>query len=588
MTDMESIPAPTSLRLVSRNLILAVALVLSAHVPMLFSDTAIVDGAVIKYAQHTKEYDAFRMNGDTQGHPYVVEFHIALGRLPGAWYFYRLISFVCFGEATFGIYWVLRASSTLSECEAALIAAMSLLFPSLALWQEPIMVVQAMCITAFWCAGAMRLRQLRDGTASWAAHVVTTALFAFAFITESLLAYHFVLFSFLFLSLTSERTLTTATRFVRDNLWYLALPFLFFVAKSVLFPKHGRHVEYNRPLIEDLPLLIGKGVVVNGKRMIVDQFADLARFAVADPLSFAVLSVVALAVTFATFARFSRVDGPRHSFRTAAFAIGFAAAAYIMAVLPYSAVNKFPLLNSIASRHSALIYVPLSAAFVILLRNLTANEAVRRYVLAAVLGLLTVLTLRNHMALENHHVKLVGITENLRGNESQLADVVVFRDRTKLGVNEPLRTFDSGWVMYQAFNNRRHLGFDARLFDAESIAAADQDRDFKAMTYRDYRFDGRISRVNVELRNPQSEVQTYLNYLFRSSDDRKQYARSLIKLHIEPPSPPGPDDYRSSSVRSAPGDFTRPGRSIALAIKSLWSWSTVSRRHDSLVARSHT
>lgn len=537
MTSSSPMMTAISLRIQSRSLLAAVFLVLLIHLPMLFSDTILWDSAIIKHVHDTQDYEPYRLHGSLEGNTHIVESHIAVGRLPGAWRFYRIVAFACMGLIVVGLYQVLIVCSIFSPQEAALITALSLMFPSLVLWQEPIMIFQPLSLAAFWCAAAWRIRQIRNGRASLIAHFFTTLLFIVGLITESLLVFQYVLFSYLFLTLSPEWTWRRGIVFVRDNLWYLVLPVLYFFGKRMLTQAHGRLAGYNSLRPSDLPYLLTKGWIVNVKRMVLDQLVDLARFIENEPLFFLALSAVALLATAAIYSQLCRSEGRRLSFRTAAAAIGFAAFAYAAAVFPYAAVNKFPLLDQFVARHATLTYLPLSAALVILLRFLFADRRVGGYLSALALGLLILLTLRSEIRLQNQYIKVLGIVENLRGQEAQLTGVVVFQDQTGMGIKETLRTYELGWMMHTAFGNRRHLGLDNAALTADSIAEWDSKEEYKAIFYRDYQFDGTASRVVVDLAAPKNDGGTYCTYLSKSAEDRKQYARSLIRLRIQGPQP---------------------------------------------------
>lgn len=523
-------------RNIRRPIVLAVTIVLLAHLPSLICDTVLWDSAAIKYMQETGIYEGVRARASQEGIPYVGEFHIEFGRLPYAWNLYRVLGFGCLATATIGIYLVLKSCPGLSTSEAAAISAMSMLFPSFVLWEEPIMILQATCMAVFWLASAWRLRQLQRPSVQPLAVAATALLFLFSFMNESLLVFFYIVLAYFSFCVPSELPLRQrAEAFVRRNWLFALLPFFFFFTKRALAPTHSLYSNYNSIRLKDLPVLVVKGMVVNAKRMLFDQGLDFVRFMREQPAFFLALGCVSLGAALVLSKRLFSSSLQRPAERKVVAMLTFCALAYCAAAFPYAVVGKFPLINNFNSRLAILIFVPISAAFVIALTSATSRTGIIRGVYGLAIGMLFLLTLRDHVLWQNRFIKYLAIRENLREREADLASTIVFKDEARFGMPETFLVYELNWIMYHAWNNLRHLGFDASRSTPEIRKLWRENAAQKATIYPDYQDDGRISRVTIRSGNALGELQIYTKYFTSPPAERGDFLRSLVQLQIEPP-----------------------------------------------------
>jgi hypothetical protein len=517
-------------------LIATLSVVLLAHLPMLICDTVLWDSAAIKYMQESGVNEGVRARASQEGMPYVGEFHIAFGRLPYAWHLYRFAAFGCFAATTIGIYLVLSVCPGLSKNEAAAISAMSLLFPSFVLWQEPIMIFQALCVAVFWIAAAWRLQQLRRPAAPPLAVAATIVLFFFSFIIESLLVFFYVVLAYFFFATPSVLPFKSrVVEFVRRNWLFAIIPFVFFFAKRAAAPTHSIYSTYNSIHLNDLPMLVIKGLVANAKRMLIEQALDLVRFAREQPSFFLGLACLCVVPAVVLSTRLFPASPRPSAGRKILPMLLFCGAAYCAAVFPYAVVGKFPLVNNFNARLAILIWVPISAAFVIAVSSWTSRPRIVQAVYGIALGLLILLTVRDQVLWQNRFIKYLAVRENLRDSEADLANTIIFTDQARFGMPETFLVYELNWIMYHAWNNLRHLGFDAARSTPEMMALWRNNAEQKATIYPDFQYDGRISRVTILPGRSVGEWEIYRKYFWGPRAELGDFLRSLVQLHIEPP-----------------------------------------------------
>jgi hypothetical protein len=460
---------PREGRLVLKAVLLLIGFTALAHLPLLVSDSIMWDSMPLANAIEEDNFDLLYRVFRSGGLPQSYYLHSALGHVPNYLLAYKLTAYFSLLGATVCIFWLCLSVRFLGLPEAFAIAAIAAVYPFYGFWQEMISITYGVCYFLFLLAACCYSQYLSDPPTSKRWLVLSLLLFMASFSMQSLLVCFYALFLFFFLRQEQGYGIAAAWRFCLRNAAALATPVVFFVAVRLLFPTHGTYEAYNK--IELSPVNLAKWLVVVPKRLVVDPVKDLA-FAGREPLFFLALVGFSLAVLWPAWWAM-RLPSRRLSGRQFALTLGYAVLLYYLAMLPYSIVGKFPVINTYFSRHGMLAAVPIAIGLVVVLRFTLRNDWLFGAGVGMALVFCLVLQTRGYILWQNRYIKYLAVLEYLEHHPDELAGFVVLEDKADFGMPEQFRTTEINWLTKRAYGNERHMGFDALNFTQDSFHRMD-------------------------------------------------------------------------------------------------------------------
>jgi hypothetical protein len=522
----------------------AVLFALAFHVPLVVSDSVLWDDVTIVHAVETGQSEMLVEQFSDAGAPHWGAMHAALGRLPGAKYWYKAIALACLLGATGCVAWLLSRDPRLSPAEAMLIAVMAAACPLYSQWQGLIMLPYAICYLFFFAGAACYRRHFDKGRwiSLWA--VAALGLLAVSFTIESFGVFFYGVLGWFFLG--GQGAWSEKFRLALRQAPALLLPAAVYFGKRWLFPMRDAYANYNR--IEWSVGSLAEGVEDFLKRSLLDPPEALARFAAAELLFFAALAAGGLAIAVACLAvaglpplRTRRDDG--RLFLTAA-------ALFWCGALPYIAVGKAPSIDRFESRHALLLGLPLALAAYSAASAIFRRPAYVRAALAILLAGCFVLQTRSYVRWQTRYVKWRAIAENLKTRENDLESVVVIDDRANFGMPERWRTYEINAMLRAASGSEERIGCERARFPAdiaEAIENPEQRRywggakaPLQDLNLAERGDPNHLTSLEVLATTETSDAVIYWEYL--TADDRAKYSAKLVDLREC--SPPSPRDIR--------------------------------------------
>jgi hypothetical protein len=517
----------SQIRLV-RPVIMLLLVALAAHWPLLFSDSTLWDDTMIANAVTSHDFGSLDSYFRMLGSPYGAGLHAVIGGLPGYVSVYKLLAFASLCVAMIGIF-LLALQFGFALAEAFLIAAVASIYPFFSSWRQLIDLPYALGYAAFFTGMVVYFRDLRPPKPASLRMLLAVGLFAIALaLLSSNLVYIYGMFACVFLASGHAPWIRSSLTFAKENLLFLILPPVEFFAIRLAFPRTGRAVHYNE--IQPDSGQVAKMMLVAPKRIVIDQLADLWSFVRHDTAFFALLLVYA-ALAFAGIAiGIRRFPTRRPTGKQLLGILVGAAVLFAAGVFPYAIVGKFMQINSYNDRHAILAMLPVAIGIVMVLRFALRSDRAFRIAGLILLVLCCVLQVRNYVLWQNRYVKYLAIAENLKGQEDRLQSIIVFDDQAELGERELLRGYEANWILKQAFQDERHIGFDAKLINKAAFDHARNDLERNVYMFQDAQFGPNSTRIDVLRETPLTEPMIYCKYYLSGADERNAFLKSLVKL----------------------------------------------------------
>jgi hypothetical protein len=507
---------------------LLILAVLGFHWPLLLSDSTLWDSVTIRNAIDDHRSDRMDRYFRDLGLPVVALIHDGIGSMPGFIHVYKLLSFTSLICASIAVYSLARQFK-LAEMESFLIAAVSAAYPFFSEWHQPMDIPYIMAYAAFFMGLAVYFRELQPPRVLSLRFSSSLILLAISFsVMNSLYVYIYGVLFCVFLAVAKKPYVHSGWRFVTQNLLLVALPPIEFLALRLIFPRTGRWTSYNE--IELDSGQIGKMMLVAPKRIVLDPLFDLAGFVLHSPAFFLLLFAYAVAALVLVGWALRRASTGRPSSKSLLLILVGSAVLFVSGVFPYAAVGKFPQINSYNDRHGILALLPVAIGIVMVLRYSLRGDRAFHIAGMAVLALCGAVQMRNYVLWQNRYVKYLAMIENLKGQEAHLNSVVVFDDHADFGERELLRAHEANWILKQAFQDERHIGFDAKLINKVTFTRAQQDWDRAYYMFSQASFGPTATRIDVLRDNALSEPRIFFGYYLASGEKRAEFLKSLLKL----------------------------------------------------------
>lgn len=387
--------------------------------------------------------------------------HWLMGYLPDVIFGYHLTAFVCIALSGLLIYQIGHLSGFLSRDESLLIALISLVYPAYRVAFELIMLPYAVGYVLFWLAVYLALlaeHKVRLG--HWGLRLGALVCFVISFNINSLLVFYFGFLLLLALVVRNLKSLPLKeilTRFLPCHLDYILLPFLYWVLKEALTPRHGYYSTYNQ--------FVSPGEALISLAFFLDigiykQFNEALKELLTQPaLALLGLLVIWWGVTKFKSASFHQLAKPYALLAFGVLLLG-------LGIFPYAAVCKSPSLTGWNTRHTLLLALPMALVIVAVVRLLfSAPRAGLSRPGWVLLGMLLLafgyVTVTNYIGWQARWVKDRSILLQLSTMQDyKTASVFWVDDRFDIGGESFYRFYEWSTMFEQVWGTESYVGLD--------------------------------------------------------------------------------------------------------------------------------
>ncbi len=331
----------------------------AAHGVILLNDGLYWDGWMIDSWQRRKEWATMKRFFSEVGMPLQHHLHKFIARFPNRSIVYRLLVVASTYASALAIYLTATRFGFLNENQALVLSLLYLTYTGYHMNVDSIIVLQYGLPTAifYWAVYVAFATLDHTGAAHWSLRLTSLVLFWCSFSANSLLVYYFAFLGFvLFLKPGfMEDAWHNAYYGLLEHLDYAVLPFLYWILKEKLAPRHGNYKDYNRIRLH--PLRFARGFI-NAVRSGVEA-AITAPIRSASKKNFLWIPVVAFVLTFYV-GTYVASDLLVISQPVAIHLLVAGGAFFVLAGLPYIVVGQNFAPTGWATKHHMLFHLPVS------------------------------------------------------------------------------------------------------------------------------------------------------------------------------------------------------------------------------------
>lgn len=330
-----------------------------AHGAMLLNDGIYWDGWMIESWRRARHWRAMKRFFSEVGLPIYYHQHRLLTQSGAGIFVYKLIAFASTLLSALAVYFVSLHLGYLDTVNSLLLALLYLSYTGYHMNVETNVGLQYTFPTAlfYWAVYAALVSQDHVGAAHWSLRLTALAAFLVAFNANSLLVYYF---GFLGIKLLTNPGgngdfLQSVGAQALGNMDYVVLPFVYWVLKEKLTPRHGFYKDYNRLQFRPFLFFFGAFNAIGSGF----QAPIIAPIRSAVAANYLWIAVGALFAAICATGR-AELDLPVLSPAMGAAMLYAGSILFVLAALPYVLVgqNFFP--AGWATRHHMLFHLPVA------------------------------------------------------------------------------------------------------------------------------------------------------------------------------------------------------------------------------------
>jgi hypothetical protein len=421
---------------------------LAVHGLLLLNDGVYWDGHLIYSYLHDGNWAELLSMFREAGSPQTAFLHWALGSTGGV-FLYKLAAFVAILAGALAIWRLAVESHCMTTEEAAWVAVLAVAYPGSRVNVEIITTPSLICYACFLCAAWIDSRATRRrGGGAAVMHLAAGILFLASFTFPALLAF--------FVGYIVFVTVTSTPRWPDRVAWLLIL---IAAAASRWFL---------RPTVPGLYAVMPslRGPVVNAAWFVRYAVYGTVNRALADLLA-QPLAILALLSAFVAFARIAPAGEPARANGSAA---AYSIVLLLLAIAPFAAVGKYPLLDGWDTRHALLLGLPLAiaiTAFASMAERLWGvAPSVRRLALTAVVVAFAVSLVKSYLSWQARWVKDSSVVLNLaRTPGAQGYSIFLVEDRFPAGEEPGYAPYEWTSLIHRVWGGQTH----AALYGEPSV-----------------------------------------------------------------------------------------------------------------------
>lgn len=351
--------------------------------------------------------------------------HIGLLNVLGPWS-YKIATYFCLYFSGVLFYWVLQRDMFFEKRTALLIAVLFLTVPlniaRVAAINFPSTLSVFFFMFAWW----------RMANSKW----VSLIFFFFAFNTQSLL----VFYTLPILSQYARGGYKfNFLKYIRENLEYLCLPFVWFALKLVYFRPYGDYANYNEVY-----------EFSHAASSVSMQISDFAKFVREDLIS--VKNLGRMAIFFLPIFLFLYVKKCNFglSFKKALYIISLGFVVLILGCFPYWIVGLTPTFWEWTSRHQLLMPFAFSIMLAALVGILFGS--IRKLIISLMLASFISINFSNYYDFHEDWVKQRQLIQLMSKSELIMnSTLIIFDDKTSNAIRRGYRFYEWNGLLNQAY-----------------------------------------------------------------------------------------------------------------------------------------
>ena len=448
---------------------------LISHGLLLFNDGIYLDGWLTYSKLVERNWDSLFSWLMQAGLPIEFYFHRFMDYFPGFIFKFKLVAFLSILLSAILVYKICDESRLASQWESLCIALISLVYPAFQIPMEITSTSDLVSYCFFLLAVLLAVwSEQASGAVHYSLRACSAVLFFLGFNLNSLLVFYF---GFLLFLLILERQRKAGTwrevlaRFLPRRLGFLLLPFMYWIAKEVFFPRHGDYSDLNRFQFSPTALLGKSGLfIVNA---IYGQLNNALEMMLTQPALtlFILLAIYWISVAFKMGSTFIS-DNQRNPYGL----ITYGGVLLALGAFPYIAVGVAPTLHGFNTRHAILIGLPMAIILTGTVRLIfsqgdTGLSKTARAVLATLIVAFSMATIDNYFAWQARWVKDRSIMENL-AHMSDFKRISVFwvEDEFQLRGAPDYAVYDWGSMFKQVWGGESRIGLNTQFFTSKDLA----------------------------------------------------------------------------------------------------------------------
>ena len=351
--------------------------------------------------------------------------HIALLNNLGPWS-YKIATFFCVYFSGVLFYWILQRDMFFDKKMALLIAILYLTVPlniaRVAAINFPYTLSVFCFMFAWW----------RMVNSKW----ISLVFFSLAFTTQSLLVFYALPIASQYLR---EGYKCNLLKYIRDNIQYLALPFVWFTLKFIYSRPYGDYAGYNEAY--------AFSHIVSSVGL---QISDFASFVREDLVSSKTLGGAAIFFLPILLLHYVKKFNFELSFRRGLLLLTLGLAVFILGCFPYWILGITPTFWEWTSRHQLLM--PFASSIILATLAGILYGPIRELTIFLMLTLFVSINFSNYYDFYRDWAKQKELIRLMSGSELiKKSTLIIFVDRTPNAIRRNYRSYEWNGLLNRAF-----------------------------------------------------------------------------------------------------------------------------------------
>jgi hypothetical protein len=261
--------------------------------------------------------------------------------------------------------------------------------------------------------------------------------------------------------------------FISRRLYFILLPFVYWIVKEVFFPRHGLYADYNKftfspfAILHSLASFLYNGIYRQFNRALVELISQPGLW---------------LFVFLGALAWYAKVKGDKvHSAETSEtlakpqFLLGYGVLLMGLGMFPYVAVGSGPTLTGWNTRHSLLLALPIALIIVALARHLFRRpegglSRVGWMFLTTLLLAFSLATVSSYIDWQARWVKDRSVMVNLaRLDRAEKYSIYLVNDQYVLGGENYYNFYEWSSIFKKVWGDGTRIGFDQSYYTPQLL-----------------------------------------------------------------------------------------------------------------------
>lgn len=460
------------------------------------------------------------------------DFYLIISKFFNHIYLFRIFVFISYLLIAYFTYKVLSSTKLFNKFENKLISFVSIIIPihtsitliSINIFLFPVLLFYSafFLLTKYYQSNSIYLK------------IIILYLFFLSFSTNSLLVFYGIVLVYLFYMDNNQVikvNCKTIKIYIVKRVDFLLLPIIYFIYKKTFLVPYDLYANYNQISIKNL-LNIGNILVQTYEAMTIEMLVYLLS-------NIYVICISALLAFFVSI----KINIKEPIFNNKIILLfGLSAILFILAVFPYAAVNKLPVIENANGRFSLLLGISLALTFIGFSASLSKvfygyKNKVFVFIMSFIIILMVAKNVEQQYKLNLDWFYKVSLIENFKQNK-------VIRDNTTFVINNYLYkklVFKSMGYYDWTGMLKKAFGDTKRLMITPSGKKKFPTAYLKLRVYKHYNsfeWNGNLNFIEVNVKeniplSPKIQAKLFLYYIF-NYEKFLGLAKDLTIVSIKP------------------------------------------------------